>query len=248
VSFKVAISDVRICNEALALLPQAPIVSLAENSPEAGECKRSYKSVVAEMLEAYHWGLASKRVTLAQIVNARPSEWGYAYAKPADMAYPVAMLWNGGGAWGWGGGNIGWLGGHRIFEQVGDTIYSHVPAAQMEYTSFDITEANFTALFKRIVVLELAARICWPITKSDARARLLMTQAENERQRAIANDINRNRPTYGNSPTEGEMVRFGGMGDVGGFGVSRPLDPVADPIGATLTPDGAPPGEFYYEG
>ncbi len=221
-SFKVAISDVLIWNEALALLPAEPVTNIAEQSLEARECKRFYKPVVAEMLEAHHWGLATRRGSLAQIANDRSSEWGYAYAKPADMAFPVrALPATGGGFYqGWylRDGAYWSMSGRRIFQQVGDVIYSSIEAATLEYTSYAITEADFTALFKRIVTLELAARICHPITKNATRARELMGQAELERQRAVAQDLNRDQSTYGDGVTESELVRFGGGLPMGMYG------------------------------
>lgn len=249
-SFKVAISDVLVCNDALALLPADPITRIDEQSLEARECRRSYKSVVAELLEKHHWGLATKRVTLAQMVNDR-AEWAFAYAKPADMAFPVAVGGPGGNFTGWyyADGVYSVL-GKPLFIQVGDVIYSRVAMAVLEYTSFNITEAAFTHLFKRIVALELAARICHPVTKNSARAKELAGFAEGERQRVIANDLNRSQPTYGNRATESELARFGIVGnpEAEGWGPGQAIDPVTDPIGAVILPDGAAPGNFYYEG
>lgn len=220
-SFKVAMSDVLIWNEALALLPAEPVTNIDEQSLEARECRRFYKPVVAEMLEAHHWGLAVKRVALAGVANDRSSEWGFAYAKPSDMAFPVKMLPTAGGYYqGWflRDGAYWSLTGRKLFEQVGGTIYSSIEAGSLEYTSFGITEADFTNLFKRIVTLELAARICQPVTKSATRTRELMAQAEGERQRVIANDLNRGQPTYGDGITESELVRFGGGLPLGLYG------------------------------
>ena len=220
-SFKVAISDVLVWNEALALLPAEPVTNISEQSLEARECRRFYKGVVAEMLEAHHWGLATKRIALAGVLNDRPGEWPFAFAKPSDMAFPVKMMPGSGGVYqGWflRDGAYWTLSGRRMFEQVGSTIYSALDGGMLEYTSFGITEADFTNLFKRIVVLELAARICQPITKNSTRMRELMAQAEGERQRVIANDMNRSQPTYGQGVSEGELVRFGGGLPVGLYG------------------------------
>lgn len=221
-SFKVAISDVLIWNEALALLPAEPVTNIDEQSLEARECRRFYKPVVAEMLEAHHWGLATKRVALAGVTNDRTAEWAFAYAKPADMAFPVKMIPTAGGGvyqgWFLRDGAYWSLSGRKVFEQVGGIIYSSISAGTLEYTSFGITEADFTNLFKRIVTLELAARICQPVTKSGTRMRELMAQAEGERQRVIANDLNRAQPTYGDGVSEGELARFGGGLPVGLYG------------------------------
>lgn len=230
-SFKPDTSAASIANEALAMLPADPIQDLDERSMEARECRRFYKPVVARLLEQFHWGLATKRAPLAALaVNDRPNEWAYAYAKPTDLAYPVRMHTEDGGAYyGWFMEQLSYLlpGGRTLFRQVGGTIYSSVGAASIEYTSFNITEANFTALFKDVVTLELAARICRPITKDDALARELASRAEYERRQAIANDLNRNGMTYGNKPTESEIVRGAGLdlNYAGGY----PLDPVRTP-------------------
>lgn len=234
-SFKPEISDALIFNEALAMLPADPVQSASERSLEARECRRVYKSVVAKLLERHHWNLASKRKALALVANDRRDEWVYAYAKPADMAYPVRLIpANGSGVGGWVMRDYAYfLGGRKVFEQVGNIIYSLIDAAQMDYTTFDITEANFTSGLKDCVVEHLAARICVPITKSESRERTLAGQAEFNLNRAIANDLNRNHPTYGDRPTESEIVR-GAAIDYNLIGTGGPIDPVAHPANTGL--------------
>lgn len=228
-TFKPDISRIAIFNEALALLPSDPIQDADEASLEARECRRFYKSVVAALLERHHWNLATRRVALAQIENDRASEWGFAYAKPADLAYPVRVIdLNGRGYFGMIADHYNYLiGGQRVFMQNRGVFYSLIEAATLEYTSFDITEADFSPIFKDIVVLELAQRICHPITKDGSRAEELATRAEAERSRAIAIDLNRNQPRYGDKPLETELVRGAGidLNWIGGY----PLDPVAHP-------------------
>lgn len=229
-SFKPDISDALIFNEALAMLPADPVQSADEQSLEARECRRVYKSVVAKLLERYHWNLASKREALAPVPNDRDDEWAYAYAKPTDMAFPIHLIpAYGSGVGGWVMRDyVYWIGSRRIFMQVGDVIYSSLEAARLDYTSFDITEGDFTVGLKDSVVEHLAARICMPITKDAARERTLAGQAEFNLNRVIANDLNRNRPTYGDRPTESEIAR-GVAVDVNLIGTGRPLDPVAHP-------------------
>ena len=74
-SFKVPISDVLIWNKALQMLPAEPVASIVEQSLEARECRRAYKPLVAELLEMYHWGLATRRVALAVGTNDRLGKW-----------------------------------------------------------------------------------------------------------------------------------------------------------------------------
>ena len=230
-TFKPDISDEAIANEALAMLPADPIQSLDEASLEARECKRFYRTVVGALLERHHWNLATKRVALAAVVNDRADEWPYAYAKPSDMAYPVSIMPTAGaGVSGWVMQDFQYLmpGGQRMMMQARNVFYSFTPIAQLEYTSFDIEVGDFTVHFKDIVVLNLAARIAHPITKDQQRAQELMEAGEYQTQRAIAADLNRNRPTYGNRPTESELVRGVGVG--GNYlGHGYPNDPIAHP-------------------
>lgn len=228
-TFKPEISRVSLFNEALALLPSDPVQDPDENTLEARECRRFYKRVVATMLERHHWNLATQRVALAAVANDRDTEWRYAYAKPTDMAFPVRAF-DAGNA-GYGGwladGNTYLLGGRKVFMQVRGVLYSMIEAASLEYTTFDITEADFTSSFADLVVLELASRICHPVTKDDRKAKDLATRAEDERKRVIAIDLNRNQPTYGNTPLETELTR--GAGIDANYTGNWPLDPVAYP-------------------
>jgi hypothetical protein len=229
-SFKPSVSKVSIFNKALALLPADPVEDPDEIGLEARECRRFYKGVVGKLLERHHWNLASQRVVLAEITNDRVNEWTYAYAKPNDMAYPVAVIDQNGRNWsGWTMQDYVYaLSGKPLLYQVGGTLYSMVQAAGLEYTSFNITEADFSARFEDIVVKELAGHICHPVIKDDRRANALRAEAEFEVQRAIASDLNRNNPTYGNGPSETELVR-GVSYDRTFAGTGYALDPVAYP-------------------
>lgn len=230
-SFKPTISDTSICNDALARLPAEPITSINDPSLEGRECRRAYKDVVAQMLERHHWGLAAKRAQLASITNDRKGEWAFAYAKPSDLAFPVRVIPATGNPipiWFTETSQYYTRAGQGVFKMVGDTIYSNVEFASLEYTSYDINEGQFTAMFKLAVELELATRICLPITKSQSRYRELMQESEGFFQRVKANDMNRDQPTYGNNPTESEITRFNGSSrDFIGSGYA--LDPVAFP-------------------
>lgn len=234
-SFKPEISSVLIWNEALSLLPADPVQAEDEASLKARECRRWYKSVVAALLERHHWNLSIKREPLAVVTNDRANEWAFAYAKPTNMAYPVSLIPSTGNAYsGWVFDDYAYvMGGRRLFMQSRGTIYSSVQAATLEFTSFDITEADFTTRFKDLVVEGLAAKLATPIAKDDTKARALSQSFEFNTQRGIASDMNRNQPTYGNKPTETEVAR--GVGYDRTFaGTGYPIDPVAHPSNTGL--------------
>lgn len=230
-SFQRSTTQTTIANSALRMLPGGTISDFEENSFEASVCKGAYYDVVGEMLEKHHWGLATKRTALVAVTNDRLGEWAFAYAKPSDMAFPVFIIPSNGSAvsiYMGLSGSFYTRTNQPLMKQVGNTIYTNIQDASIEYTSFNITEGDFTNLFRRAVEIELAARICLAITKDAGRHKLLLQEAEGFYQRTVAQDLNRDRPTYGNSPTESEMTRFGG-GSRDFVGSGYALDPVALP-------------------
>lgn len=212
------------------MCPADPIVSLDEQSLEARECVRVYKPIVAELLEMHHWNLATVREPLTLQANDRTNEWRYAYAAPTNMAYPVAIIPLTGTSYtGWRGqdGDFSTFLGMKLFRVAGGTLYSNIQTPTLEFTSFNLTEGDFTYLFRRVIIFEIAARICMAVTKDKAQTMKLGQMAEGYRQRAIASDMNRNGQTYGNNPTESEIARFGGVTGNDWLGSGYALDPVA---------------------
>lgn len=210
-SFKTTLTGTELCNRALDLLPQDPIPSL---DPQVGglaarTARRWYKPTVAWLLERHHWNLATVRSALVpRTGNARTAEWQFAYALPSDAAYVFGIV---------GANGVGYysairsLIGGRVFERVGDTIFSNVAAAQVDHTSYQVTEAEFSEEFANIIVLSLAARFAMPITKKPSLAEKYQKDAADAFVMAMARNANENQPTYGNTPTETEIARGAGF-------------------------------------
>lgn len=250
-SFKTSITGVELCNRALDLLPQDPIPSLDPqvSGLAARTARRWYKPTVAWLLERHHWNLATVRSPLAlRLGNARNAQWQYEYAMPADAAFVFGIV---------GTNGVGYysalrsLIGNRMFERVGDSLYSNVPAAMVDHTSYQVTEAQFSEEFANVIVLSLAARFAMPITKKASLAEKYQQDATNALALAMARNANENQPTYGNEPTETEIARGAGIGWNDGVNIDRTFpgtafDPAFPPIGAPLTD--TPSGDFLYEG
>ena len=87
-------SEVDICNTALAHLGSDAAISSIDppdGSTEAGYCRRFYPIARKEMIEAFAWRFAQKRLLLAEVDN--PSRaWSYAYALPSDCVRPLRVL------------------------------------------------------------------------------------------------------------------------------------------------------------
>jgi hypothetical protein len=218
-SFRENLSGVALANRALSRLAQTPINSIDPATPSgvgarAVDCW--YKPTVARLLEVHHWNLARKRLPLTETTNDRV-DWLYKYAVPPEVAFPVSLsTLNGTGGlqyYAGLGGLLGSLGGRPAFLLAGRFLYSRY-AGDLDFVSYDITEADFNSTFANIVDLTLAANMAYAITKNRARETELRTQASSAINIAIAANLNAGNPRYGDEISERDRVR-------GDFGQSQ---------------------------
>jgi hypothetical protein len=217
-TFKQTTSDVTLANMALGLISEGKTITALDNPGHNPQViRRWYKPVVARLLEMHHWGLATKRSALVQeAVNLRSSEWLYAYAAPEDMAFPVGMvLANGTSSVSYYRGLAGLIAlsyGKPIFQFHNNVIYTNVEG-DLEYVSYDITEADFNATFADIVVLMLASRLAREIPKDVDLADELQDKATTAINLAITQNFNTGGQQYGMRTSEAELVRGSTFGD-----------------------------------
>lgn len=212
-TFKPDPSDVKLCNRALSRLGQAPITALTPspqpNAKPAQLCARWYKPTVGRLLEMHHWGLARKRGTMTEVDNDRSAEWTLAYALPNDCAFPVTLsTMSGAGVTYYQGlsGLLAYYQGAPAFTRAGDVLYSRF-AGDLDYVSYEITEARFNATFENIVELTLAAAMAFDLTKSAKRELDLRQQATSAINIAITQNLNEGHPKYGDRPSERDFAR-----------------------------------------
>lgn len=79
-----AITDVAICNSALAKIGVERILSLNDNSVAAKICKEQYEKIRDELLYSHPWNFAMARVALAPLVTPPIFGWDHQYQLPAD--------------------------------------------------------------------------------------------------------------------------------------------------------------------
>jgi hypothetical protein len=216
-SFKDIPSATSLCNMALGMVSESKTISsLDDPGHNAQVCKRWYKPVVARLLEMHHWGLATKRATLIEVTNSRSTEWLYAYATPDDMAFPVGMtLESGVSSVSYYRGLAGLIAmtyGKPVFLYNSGVLYSNM-SGDLEYVSFDITEADFTASFADIVVLMLASRLALELPKDYELSKALADDAQAKINLAITTNMNTGNRQYGQVSSESELVRGTGLGD-----------------------------------
>lgn len=229
-SFQQSRSDIDICNKALSRIGQAQLSGTlgdpANNAKQAGrEANLHYKSTVRALLEAHHWNLATKRAALIETTNDRSLEWGFAYATPAEMAFPVSVHAPGDGtispiAYYRGlKGLTALIYGKPSFTYSGGKLYSFLAPAELEFVSLDITEQQFTQQLEDVLVLFLASKFAYSLAKDHKMGNEIKQEAIAELDKAIASNLNEQGQTYGNTPSEGELARNGIDPWLAGYGV-----------------------------
>ena len=215
-SFREIPSGVSLCNMALGMVSESKtITSLDDPGLNAQACKRWYKPVVARLLEMHHWNLATKHKDLIAVTNPRSNEWLYAYAAPDDMAFPVGIaLENGTSSVSYYRGLAGLIAMsycRPIFQYQGGVLFSNLQGA-LEFVSFDITEADFTASLADIVVVMLASRLALELPKDYDLSKALADEATAKINLAIAANLNSGNKQYGMNVSEAELVRGASVG------------------------------------
>lgn len=77
-------TETTIANVALGHLGVARITELADPSPAAEHCRRMWDTTRDNLLRAYPWNFAIKRIQLTASATAPPFGWAYAYPLPSD--------------------------------------------------------------------------------------------------------------------------------------------------------------------
>jgi len=178
-------TEVDICNLALAHLgDDATIATLSppEGSAQAEKAARFYPIARNTLLEMHTWNFASKRGNLALTTNTL-DQWDYAYAAPADMMSPVAIIsptaqndyatrmsagdTPGGITSNYAPTIVAGQYTPQQFAVEGAYIYTNQENAMLRYQAY-ITDASlFSPLFVQTLSWHLASMLAGPIIKGD---------------------------------------------------------------------------------
>lgn len=146
-------SEVEICNQALILLGDAPLLALTENNDRARIANRMYAPSRDAVLRAHPWNFAIVRATLAQEATPPEFGYGYQYALPTDPLALRILGVNEDTA-----GDIDW-----VIE--GRKLLTDETSIQIKYIG-RITDCNlFDTLFIDALVARLASKFCLALTK-----------------------------------------------------------------------------------
>ena len=181
-------TEIDICNLALAHLgDDATIASLSppEGSAQAEKAARFYPIARNTLLELHSWSFASKRGNLALTTNSL-DQWDYAYAAPADMMSPVAIIspssqndyatrmsagdTPGGITSNYAPTIVAGQYTPQQFAVEGDLIYTNQEDAMLRYQAYITDPSLFSPLFVITLSWHLASMLAGPVIKGDQGA------------------------------------------------------------------------------
>lgn len=153
-----AISDVSICNSALAKLGADRITSLEQDTKIARLCNERYPFVRNEVLRAYPWNFAKKRVSLSADATAPSFGWAYRFVIPSDC---VRVL-------------------REDFVDVeytieGRYILSDDSSFNLLYVFEETNAGNYDYMFSEMLAMRLAADIAYAVVQSNTLMATMMT-------------------------------------------------------------------------
>ena len=204
--------SITVCNLALSELRAPSIIDIDEDTTESAKCKLFYPQSLKVLLERYEWSFATRIATLAELTdNVRSSEWGHAYALPADIATAKRLVPP--NEWPSLSSSVPpWPVNDQPFIIEAGVLYSQIPSVVLEYSISDLDEAVMPAMFIDALAFALAARLAVPLRDDPKLKGQLLQQAEVAAQRAIADDANRQPQRQHDPIDEVAIARAGGAG------------------------------------
>lgn len=154
-------SVIQICNMALSRVGNSnPIASLTEASTQARQCNTHYEQCRDEVIQAFPWGFASKRVALALIDEELVTNWTYCYAYPSDCLRVFSIV-----AAGLRNPTLAQSVQYEVANYLdAKVILTDEPDAEVFYASRVTDPALFPPLVVKSIAALMASRIALPIT------------------------------------------------------------------------------------
>lgn len=161
-----SVSQVEICNRAIAKIGGTAITSLNDNSKAARKLTDVYASALRAELTKVTWNFAKDRASLAALSEA--PEWGYdtQFQLPSDCLRVIQIndifiapslhdyVSSDNSAWSIEGGKV---------------LTNFAAPLKIRYIKDVTDEAQFAPLFVEVFACKLASEICYPILNSTTR-------------------------------------------------------------------------------
>lgn len=152
-------SSTEICNRALTLIGQEPIITLDDSSKTSRLCKRFYESELEGLLRSYPWTFAIRRVQLGREAETPVFGFSYQFVLPSDCMriLDVSVL-------------------EDEYKIENNRILTNDEAVKLRYVA-KVTAANqFDAQFIEVLALRLAILMCQDLTADQQLKQQLMQE------------------------------------------------------------------------
>lgn len=166
-----SISDTSICNMALGRIGAERINDFSDASEtgiEAIQCRLHYEQTRDALLRSHQWRFARGRSTLSQnaayTADTTTFEWTYAYDLPTDFL-AMRSIWEDAGR--------GEVGQQYPYSPEGTQILSEETSMKIRYIKRVTDVTKFDPLFVDVLILQLAVKLCMPLSQDKVLRREL---------------------------------------------------------------------------
>lgn len=153
------LSDVALCSRALLKIGAHPIQSFYDDRIEAEIALALYQPTRDALLSAYPWRFATTQTSLPRLQTSPQADYPYAFQLPADLLRVLSA-----GA----GQNSDGI-AYRI---VGNTLQTSHDTIALNYI-YRPDESATPPFFEQVLIAQLAAEFCLPLTENASRADML---------------------------------------------------------------------------
>lgn len=154
-----ASSDADVCTQALVLIGQTGISSLADTDNKSVTCANIYPTTKAALLLEHPWRFNMQKGQLVRLVATPENEWTFAFQMPSDRLGTAYAIFN--------SGEVG-AAPFKEWERFGDQIYSDATVLWIDY-QVDRIVPELPPYFIQLLVYELAWKFADPFTSDDVK-------------------------------------------------------------------------------
>ncbi len=147
-------TDIQICNLALARLGDSRITALTDSTAQAQYCTLFYSQTVEELQAEFDWQFCRKQVSLTS-GTAPLTGYSVQYTLPTDFIRAIRL------------GNIDASENFGTWEIVGTNLHTNLTSpVALDYIANITTTTSFPAIFTELLSIKLAAVLAMPLTGS----------------------------------------------------------------------------------
>lgn len=174
------LSDVALCSRALLKIGAHPLQSFYDDRIEAEIALALYQPTRDALLSAYPWRFATTQTSLPRLHNPPQADYPYAFQLPANL---LRVLSAGHGAHSDG----------LAYRIVGNTIQTTRGSISLNYI-YRPDESETPPFFEQVLIAQLAAEFCLPLTENVSRAEMMFKIASQAFERAKRLDAYQDTP------------------------------------------------------